>query len=210
MNRLLALFTVGLVAGVAVADVPPPKGFKRVQVTHKITTEKDYPDLLFFTVAGNDQVTAAKLSEKEPLEIAKDRGGRFRACVLVAVPKNAGKKYTTEKEFYAAIRAGKVEGLVKSKLNFFLSSEVKDTDKRDVIVLEYKLDKIDAKEGIVLTVKKSADNKDAPEDDSDTPGDVPTATARAPRGGVWVAGLGAALALMLGGFWLAGRARRRV
>src|SRR5438094_10667396 len=108
MKRLLAALVVGLLtASVLVADVPPPPGFKRVTIDHKITTEKDYADYAFFTVIGKDKVTAVKLDTKTPVEIlAKDRGGRFLGCTLVAVPKDAAKKYDSEKDFLAAIAAG--------------------------------------------------------------------------------------------------------
>ncbi len=82
---------------------------------------------------------------------------------------------------------------------------VKDSDKRDVIVMEYAFDKIDAKAGIVLkavAVPKSSP-KDSPED-SDSP------TAYTPRGGVWIAAVACFASLMFGGFWLAGRSRRKV
>jgi|SRR5579883_455155 len=211
MNRLLAVLTLGLVASVAVADVPPPKGFKRVTVDYKITTEKDYPEYAFFTVIGRNRVTPVKLDSKTPLDIlAKDRGGRFLACTLVAVPKDASKNYATEKEFHAAVAAGKVEGEVKAKEGFFTQMEVKDTEKRNAIVKEYTLDKIDAKEGIVLVAKdspKKDNGKDSGDDDSDTP-NTPS-LASAPRGGLWIAGVAAALAMMFGGLWLVGRSKRK-
>ena len=50
MNRLLALLTVGLVAGVAVADLAPPEGYKRVDGIHKITTEKDIEGYTFYKI----------------------------------------------------------------------------------------------------------------------------------------------------------------
>lgn len=212
MNRFLAVLTLGLAASVAVADVPPPKGFKRVTVDHKITTEKDYPDYAFFTVIGRNRVTPVKLDAKTPIDIlAKDRGGRFLTCTLVAVPKDASTHFATEKEFHAAIAAGKVEGEVKAKEGFFTQMEVKDTEKRNTIVKEYTLDKIDAKDGIVLVAKKDAPKKDSGKDspdDSPLP-DSPSATV-APRGGMWIAGVTAALAVMLGGFWLVGRSKRKV
>src|SRR5262245_61749107 len=155
MNRLLALLTVLLFAGAAVADVPPPKGFKRVVVDHKITTEKEFADYTFFTVIGKDRVTQVKFDPKTPIDIfAKDRGGRFLNCTLVAVPKDAAKTYDSEKEFHAAIAAGKVEGQVKAKEGFFTQMEVKDTEPRNNILMEYKLEKIDAKTGIVLAKKE--------------------------------------------------------
>lgn len=208
MNRFLAALTVALVAAnVAVADGLPP-GAKRVTVDYKITTEKDYPDYLFFTVIGKDAV-AVKLDSKTPLEVlAKDhKGGRFQARALVAVPKDAAKTYDGDKEFFAAIAAGKVEGQLKSKQFFYPSLEVKDTEKRNTIVVEYKLDKIDAKDGIVLVSKKDEPKKD---NGKDSPDEEEAPVAGAPRSGALVAGLAAFAALTLGGLWLTGRARRKL
>jgi hypothetical protein len=88
--------------------------------------------------------------------------------------------------------------------------EVKDTDKRLAIIMEYKLDKIDVEGGIVLITKNDEPmkdgGKDSPEDDCVVPG----VSTFAPRGGLWFAGLATALAVMLGGTWLVGRTRRKV
>jgi hypothetical protein len=190
----------------------PPPGFKIVRTDHKITTEKDQPDYEFFTVLGKD-VTPVKFDAKTPAAIlAKDhRGPRFMGRAFVAVPTGAAKKYDDEKEFYAAIAAGKVEGQVKAKQVFYAQQQVKDAVQGDTIVLEYKLDKIDAKDGIVLSKKdesKKEGGKDSPDDGDDAPDREPVASA--PRGGMWVAGLAGFAAVMLGGLWLAGRARRKV
>jgi hypothetical protein len=213
MNRFFAAAAVAaLAAGLVVADVPPPAGFKRVQVDHKITTDKDLPDYEFFTLIGKDRVSAVKLDSKTSVEIlAKDRGGRFFGCTFVAVPKESGKNYASEKEYFAAIAASKVEGLVKAKQTFGTQMQVKDSDPRDKTVTEYKLDKVD-KDGIVLVVKKDEPNKDAPKKDGgkDAPddGDAPVATV--PHGGTLVAGLAACAAVLLGGFWVVGRIRHKV
>ncbi len=210
MNRLLALLTVGLVAGVALADVPPPKGQKRITIDHKIATDKEIGDYAFYTLIGRDEPAAVKFDPKTPIVVkGAGRGGIGRIASLVAVPKNAGKNYGTEKEFLDAIKSGKVDGQVTAKTQLPAFTVVRDTDKREVIVMEHTFEKIDAKEGIVLKTKaepkKDGDKKDSPEeDDSDTP------TAQAPRGGVWVAGVAAALAVMLGGLWVVGRTRRKV
>src|SRR5207253_9928058 len=98
MKRLLGVLAVGfLVAGVARADIPPPKGFKRVALDNKITTDKEYADLAFFLVSGGNKVEAVKLDPKTPLVIeGAGRGGRFRFVQVVAVPKDAAKKYDSE------------------------------------------------------------------------------------------------------------------
>jgi hypothetical protein len=208
MIRALGVLVLGLlVAAPVLADVPPPKGQKRVPLDHKIETEKEYPDYAFFTVTGGEKVTAVKLDPKNPLVIAgAGRGGRFRLCTLAAVPKDAEKKYGSEKEFHAAIAAGKVEGLIRAKGSFDSFTVVKDADKRTTVTDEYKLEKIDAKEGIVLAAKKDGGAKDPPEEESDESGDG-TATAFAPRGPLWVVGMAASAAVLLAGLWLVTRCR---
>jgi hypothetical protein len=209
MNRLVAVTVVGLLsAGVALADVPPPKGQKRVVADHKITTEKEIPDYTFFTVVGRDAVTAVKFDLKTPIVIkGAGRGGAARFGFLYAVPKSAAKQYAGEKEFHEAIRNNKVEGQVAAKGNFPALAVLKDADPRDTVVFEHTFEKIDGKE-IVLKRKEDAAKKDGkeelPEEESGSP------AAYTPRGGLWVAGLAAALAVTLGGLWLAGRGRRKV
>jgi hypothetical protein len=205
MNRLVWVAAVGLVcAGIAQADIPPPSGLKRVSLEHKITTDKEYPDYVFYAVSGGDKVEPVKIDPKTPAVI-KAGGGRYRFVNLVVVPKGAAKEYQTDKEFNAAIASGKVTGQVKAKTGFDAFTTVKDGDTRRTIVKEYRLEKIDDKDGIVLAMKKDATSapvKDLPDED-------PTSevAAFAPRGGVWVAGLTASLALVLTGLWLTRRNR---
>ena len=75
---------------------------------------------------------------------------------------------------------------------------------RDLIVTEYTFEKIDGK---TIVIKK----KDEPKKDNgrDGPDGDDAPIARTPFGGVWVAGLAAALALLLSGLWLSGRTRRK-
>ncbi|MBA4063903.1 MAG: hypothetical protein C0501_09360 [Isosphaera sp.] len=202
MSRLLAAVTGLVLAGTAAADIAPPKGLKRVVLDNTITTEKEYPDLAFFLVSGGDKVEPVKLDPKTPLVIAGEgRGGRFRFVTLQAVPKDAAKAYPTEKEFHAAVAAGKVEGQVGGKGGFGALTEVKDTDPRKVVTREWKVEKIDAKNGIVVTAAPDGTKKEPapPKEDEEA--------VSAPRGGVWVAGLAAAAAVALTGLWLAGRRR---
>src|SRR5262245_11428010 len=132
MSRTLALLTLGALVAVtassARADIAPPKGFKRVTLDHKITTDQEFPDYVFFTViggggrtggvknplAGAEGVTQVKLDPKTPIVIpGAGRGaGIGRQGHLAAVPKDSEKNYSSEKEFLAAVRAGKVEGLI--------------------------------------------------------------------------------------------------
>jgi len=229
MRRTLAALVLGLfVAGVAWADVPPPKGFKRVTLDNKITTEKEFPDYRFYTVIGGagkgggfkenadaaanaKGVTEVKFDPKTPIEIkgAGRNPGIGRQGHLVAVPKDAEKNYPGEKEFLAAIRLGKVEGQLRAKANFDAITTVKDSDPRAAVVMEFKVEKVDAKDGIVgkfVREEKDPDKKD-PAEESDEAGDAPAVTAYTPRAGVWVAGLAASLAVVLAGLWLARRSR---
>jgi hypothetical protein len=224
MNRLLAFGVLLVVAGVASADVAPPKGLKRVTLDNKITTDKEYPDYEFFTVIGRggvgkggfgkakggDGVTAVKLDPKTPIEIkGAGRGaGIGRLGYLVAVPKDSGKKYASEGEFHQAIRDGKVEGLVRAKTQLDALTTIKDTDTRTTVTREYKLEKIDPKEGIVLTAVKPDGDKATPPKGEE--GEEGLAAGYAPQGGGWVAGVAATGAVVLFGLWFARRGRREL
>jgi hypothetical protein len=224
MKRTVAVLVLGLLAAAVVrADVAPPKGLKRVTLDHKITTEKEYPDYIFFTIIGGGRagpggknplggaegVTQVKLDPKTPIVIpGAGRGaGIGRQGYLVAAPKDAGKSYGSEKEFLAAIRAGKVEGMIRAKTLLDSQATVKDTDTRTTVVQEYKLEKIDPKDGMVLTRVKEGEpeKKDGGKQEEE---ELDPATAFAPRGGVWVAGLSASLAVVLAGLWVVRRNRR--
>ena len=153
MHRILALAVLAFgIVGVARADIAPPKGIKRIPVEGKIIVEKAFDDYAFFAISGGDKATALKLDPKTPATI-KAGGGRYRVASLVAVPKDAAKKFDSEKEFLAAVAKGKVDGLVKSKVNFFATTDVKETDTRKTAVEEYKLVKVDGKEIVLEAVK---------------------------------------------------------
>jgi hypothetical protein len=207
MTRVVGVLALGmLVVGTVRADVAPPKGLKRVVLDNKITTEKEYADLAFFLVSGGDKVEPVKLDPKTPLVIeGAGRGGRFRFVQVVAVPKDAAKNYDGEKAFHAAIAAGKVAGLVKSKGGFSTLTAIKDTDTRKTVVEEYKLEKIDPKEGLVFTAAKPPAPGSAPPKDG---GKEEDETAYTPKAGLWIAGVAATAALVFAGIWLAGRGRR--
>ena len=205
MKRVLGVLAVALlVVGAVHADVAPPKGLKRVVLDNKITTEKEYPDYVLFLISGGDKVEPVKLDPKTPLVIAgAARGGRYRFVQLLAVPKDAAKKYDSEKAFHEALAAGKVEGQLKSKTGFGTLTTIKDADTRKSVVAEYKLEKIDPKEGIVIVAAKGDGPTSSPPKDGGEDGEV----ASAPKRGAWVAGLAAALGVALAGVWLARRKR---
>ena len=213
---LLALGAGLLAIPTARGDALPPPGLKRVPLDHKITTEKEYPDYLFFTSTGGtgprSKLAPVTLDPKHPVTFAgAGRNGINRQGALLAVPKGAEKNYDSEEKFHAAIKDRKVEGLLQTKTNLDSATAIKDADKRTVVVYEVIVEKVDPKEGIVVKIKRDEEpkkdgaKKDSPEDD-----DTPAATVSAPRGGVWVAGVAAFAAITLGGMWLAGRTRRKV
>jgi hypothetical protein len=204
-RALLALSLSLLVASATQADVRPPNGFKRVVVDHKITTEKEIPDYTFYTVLyggkGGPRVTEVKFDPKTPIEIPGAKlTGIGRQGWVAAVPRDAAKKYDTEKAFIEAMQKSKVDGLVKTR----------NLDSADT-VKEHAFEKMDGSSIVLVTKKdpgapekKDGDKKDSPNED-----DAPGVTPYTPRGGLVMAGLATALAVMLGGAWLAGRARRK-
>src|SRR4051794_13938837 len=111
MKRALLAAVVGGLVGVGTvrADIPPPPGQKRITVDHKIETEKEYADWVFFTVIGHGDVKQVKLDPKNPYTIeGAGRGGVGGLCSFVAIPKDAVKQYAGEKELHAAVKDGKV------------------------------------------------------------------------------------------------------
>jgi hypothetical protein len=206
MSRAIAVLALAaLTMSVARADIPPPKGVKRVVLDNKIETEKEYPDLAFFIVT--DKVTAVKLTPKAPLVISgAAAGGRFKTTLLYAVPKDAAEGYKTVQAFHKAIIDENVPGLLPAGIVFMGTVDVKANDPRRVVVENWRLEKIDAKEGMIVEqVKKEKDKKpaNAPEEESEE-----VSTAFAPRGGVWIAGLAGSLAVVFAGLWFRGRTRR--
>lgn len=208
-QRLAALILAVCVVGIARADVPPPPGFVRVVTDHKIVTAKDYPDYKFFTVmqgpgkTGADGIAEVKLNTKTPVVIAGKGRRPFNPITLVAVPGDAAKNYKDETQFFEAIRAGKVDGLLRANASFSPVTTVKGGDPGKTMVVEHTLEKIDAKGGLELVRKKDGAVGGSEEPES------AGAAASTPRGGVWIAGIAAAMALTFGGLWLTGRGRRK-
>ena len=221
MVRTATLAAALLLAGTALADIAPPipKGLKSVPLSHKIASAAAFPDYALFVVedafvTGTKSRTArpAKLDAKTPLTLTTSAGASVsRKFELVAVPKDAAKEYATEKEFLEAVATGKVAGLVKSKTVIAggASTNIKEGDPRKEVVVEYKLEKIDPKDGVVLT-KQAADPNVPPPPGCDTGDEDAAPSAYAPKGGAWVAGLAGALAVVFGGLWVARRGRREL
>lgn len=209
MNReFLALAAVFVVAGVAAANAGPPRT-KVMPVEHTITTEKEYPDYNFYLV--DEKVVAVKFDPRNPIEL-KPKAGEKYAYTLVALPKDTAKAFSTENELHRALlKERKLDGRAQTQIRFGSSFNAYQTDRRDKLVQEHKVEKISAKDGIVLKTATVEAKKDEPKKDGekkDSPEDEPLAAA--PRGGTWVAGLAATLAVTFGGLWLVGRSRRKV
>lgn len=197
MSRLLASLTLLMLVGTAAADIPPPKGFKRIPYEAKIAIEKEFAGYVFFTV-GTGQAAAVKLDVKTPATIS---GGRFRGVELIAIPADTAKKYGSEEELEKAVAAGKVDGVIHSKKFFPAFQQVKDSDTRKTAVEEFKLTKVDEK-GIVLEAVKAT--KDAPKN---APEEETEEFSTAPKNGAVVSGIAAFLGLALAGLWMVRRWR---
>lgn len=211
MTRLLAAAAALLVAGTALADIGPPPGFIRVPVEYKITTEKEIADYAFYTVNFlGDPAKELKIDPKTPGEIKPPAAGARSGLRLVAVPKDAAKKFDSEKDFLAAVAKDKVSGAVWAKATFYGRKEVKEAGAPKVIVVEQKIEKVDAKEGIVFAKAAADPNAPPPPPGCDVDDEAATPTAYAPKGGTWVAGVAGALAVVFGGLWIARRGRREL
>lgn len=167
MKRYIGVAVVGLLsAALAQADLRPPDT-RYIPLEHKIETDKEFPDHVFFTVHGNGEVKAVKLDPKNPVVIpgnaaigrgpapqpGEKRARPYRGTVLVAVPIEATKSYSDEKALNAALHKGEVKGAIESKVLHEYEA-VKTNDPRKAVANRYRIVKIDAKEGIVLAAVK--------------------------------------------------------
>lgn len=219
MNRILALFVVGSFAGAAVADIPPPpppKGKKYVSVSSEVVLGRDVTGYVFVKQTSSGPGRPKNAYEKLELTPGKAKtvaaGGRRTYASLIAVPRDAAKEFRTDADLFAALEGNRVKGT--HRLGFSSTATVSDTIKGDSVKWTYTVSAID-KDGIKSKVegegyeqpgKKPKPGEKPGENDSPDEG-APTASA---RGGAWVAGLAAFLALTLGGLWLTGRGRRKV
>jgi hypothetical protein len=226
MNRLLALLTVAVFAGVAVADIPPPpppKGKKYVSVSTEVVLGKDVTGYVFVQARQGFSGPGMLVSEYGRLELSATKptalasGGRRISVGLFAVPQDAAKAFKTDAELFDALKARKVKGA--HAIAFDDTVTVAESVKGNSVKWTYTITAID-KDGIKSKVEgegyepppeKKSKPADKPEE-NDSPEDATedAAPTAAPRGGVWVAGLAAFAAITLGGLWLAGRSRRKV
>jgi hypothetical protein len=213
MNRFLLTGVACLLAVAAGrADLLPP-GTKNIPIEHKIESDAEHPDWVFFVVEGSGGVKKVALGPKTPIVIPgssavgagpvprpgeKERTIPYRAAAVFVVPKDAAKAYKTEKEFHAAVEEGKVDGMRPVNGHFFDHENAKATDPRKAITKRYKLAKIDAKGGATLEPVKD-ERAPGKEEEEQAAGRFP-----------WVAaGLGLAAVVGFAGLWVAGRARRK-
>jgi len=224
MRRVLSILVLAAFAGVAVADIPPPpppKGKKYVLVSNEVALGKDVTGYVFVkqvtSFPGMPEPSYAKLELKADKPTAIPEGGRRTFVTLFAVPEDVAKAFKTDADMFAAIGTGKLKGA--QKIGFNSTATVSDKVKGDSVKWTTTITGIDAK-GIKTKVEgdgheepktKPKDGKNnSPNDEDDSQTDAPVATTQTPRGGVLIAGIAATLAVMLGGFWLAGRTRRKV
>jgi hypothetical protein len=213
MKQIAAVVLVGLFgAGLVRADSLLP-GTRNLPIDYRIETDKDYPDLVFFTIRGSGSVTSVQFDQKTPLTIpgsnAEGKGPvlppgeklnrPYRSTSLVAVPKEAAGSYPTEKAFHAALDAGTVPGLAKSQ-PLYDHRNVPTGDPRKSIVRVFRVEKIDPKEGIVLTELKNAEGSE---------GEGGREATTGPGVQLWMVGLAGSLAVVLAGVWLVRRRRAR-
>lgn len=203
---LLALAAALLIAGAATADIPPPappKGKRYIAVNNEVVLGKDVTGYVFVqqTVAGPG---APKFSF-ERLELTPEKAkalppsGRRSYVTIVAVRQDAAKEYKTDDELFDAVKSNKVKGA--HRIDFTSTATVSDRIKGDTVKWTTTITAIDPKTGIKTKVE--GEGYEAPK--------APGAKEKPPvQASVFVAGGSAALAVLLGGLWLAGRGRRKV
>lgn len=207
MNKFLSALVAGLlVASTATADVPPPpppKGKKYVSVTSEVVLGKGVTGYVFVQQVGSGfgppKVTYEKLDLTGGKAKEMPPGGRRTFVTLFAVPEAAAKEFKTDDALFEALKANKVKGA--HHLDFPGTATVSDKVKGDSVKWTYTITEIDDKAGL----KKKVEGEGHEEPAAKPKGDKPPALT-----GTFVAGAAAALALLLGGFWLAGRSRRKV
>ena len=162
---LAAVFVALVVAAVGRAGQLPP-ATRNIPVEHRIETDQEYPDWVFFVVRGSGGVTKVPLAAKSPIVIpgsgavARDPAPRpgkekglavpRRASALVAVPKDKVNEYKTEKELHAAIEDARITGVVVVGSIYFDHESATAADPRKSIVQRYRLTQLNAKDGARL------------------------------------------------------------
>ncbi|MFM8273367.1 MAG: hypothetical protein ACKODX_13720 [Gemmata sp.] len=204
MKKLLAVLALALaVGGAARADVPPPpppKGYKYVTVSSEAALAKDVTGYTFVT-----QVTEFRPAPAKPKyakvaltgdkAVAMPAAGRRTFVALIAVPQDAAREFKSDDDLFAALEAKKVKGA--QAFGFPSTATVADSVKGDPVKWTYTITGVDEK-GIRTRVEGEGADKQL---EKKGKGPAPVSA--------WMAGGALALALTLGGLWLAGRARRK-
>ena len=155
MSRFAACFAFVLrSAGLAVADIPPPDGTRRVPLDNIIESDQAFPDyVLFVVVGGNEQWTfRSDIGPGKPIRITgAGRNGIARMCWLAAIHAGAAKAYTDDAELVRAVAGDKVPGTQKSKVHFDSFVVRRESGAPESVEQHYKLERIDTKDGVVLT-----------------------------------------------------------
>jgi hypothetical protein len=215
MRSFVLVATFTFAAGRLFADAapePPPKGEKYVNVEVSVAIDKNVTGYVFaISVAegqggGRPHITYSpiKLGEKPVVLSAYEKSDavpgpldRRRKVVtnVFAIPAEAAKKYSTEKELTDAIAAGTVPGT--HRMGVAVIDTISKDDKRTAIPWKYTITAVDPKTGIA--VKKERDGKPFE-------GKEPQARERNGTRSL-VAGCFATVAIVGLGFWLVGRRR---
>lgn len=207
MTRFVAvLLAAAVLASAARADIPPPLpplGKKYVSLENEVVLGKDVTGYVFVQSHGHGpgaprmMYYRVELPPGEPVQMPA--AGRYTYTGLYAVPQEVAKEYKTEDELCKALEAGKVKGA--HSIGFGGDTAVPITTLRKSVKWTHTITGIDD-EGIKRTVEGEGHEK---------PADRPEKQGRpSVLGGACVAGGAGALALLLGGLWLAGRARRKM
>ncbi|MEQ1604459.1 MAG: hypothetical protein ABL999_06275 [Pyrinomonadaceae bacterium] len=130
---IVVFITLFSLAGVAVADIPPDPGYKRVSLNLIIQPQEDFSDYRFFVKTGA-ALNEVKLKKGEQFVVKSQGGGAFyRSGILLAVPTTSLAKLSETangselSEMQKAIYDGKVPGSIELlKHTFIRDVPVKD------------------------------------------------------------------------------------
>ena len=136
----------------------------------------------------------AKVALAGDKAVAMPAAGRRAFVALIAVPQDAAREFKSDDDLFAALEAKKVKGA--QAFGFPSTATVADSVKGDPVKWTYTITGVDEK-GIRTRVEGEGADKQL---EKKGKGPAPVSA--------WMAGGALALALTLGGLWLAGRARR--
>lgn len=179
----LLLFTFGQTA---LADMPPPVGYKYVTNNIQIETEKDFPEYSFYLLSFDRKLERIEISkDNAALVSGEGRDGIKRYAKLLAIPKASEELIAKDKpsNLEQEITEGKIPGAFVSKNGFNFRGSVSLLDSRESVTERYRLESIDAEKGVILILLKDE-------------------TATAGNTFFWLIGGGLlSLAIISGGIW---------